>query len=318
MTEIESPKHQSPIDSPVRFAPGQEFNRQVYAFGSPVAHPPPIEIRQSGYSQLDPYNVEFFTLVDVAKKLRKLKRYNDLFANARLPVKPTKPTDAYRDKFKLIIQGFNDTDKLKLNVIYNDVLNEKNKLDNAFKNIKPRVNGSTQEGGLYNDQIDKMMSRFRPSYLGCIMKDQIKTILPEIKTKRISFIINTQNHNQEGAHWQAVYIDSRDSPESSNSIEFYDSFGRTIDPSVLEDLKLVLKILKPSTVLKLKENKVIMQSDNSSNCGWFCVRFLLQRYRNKTFASATGWDDKFKVSEVTKNEEEINKMKNMPKFDYIF
>ena len=112
LTEIESPKHQSPIDSPVRFAPGQEFNRQVYAFGSPVAHPPPIEIRQRGYSQLDPDNVEFFTLVDVAKKLRKSKRYNDLFANARLPVKPTKPTDAYRDKFISVIQGFNDTDKL--------------------------------------------------------------------------------------------------------------------------------------------------------------------------------------------------------------
>ena len=149
------------------------------------------------------------------------------------------------------------------------------------------------------------------------MKDQIKTILPDIKTKRISFIINTQNHNQEGAHWQAVYIDSRDSPESSNSIEFYDSFGRTIDPSVLEDLKLVLKILKPSTVLKLKENKVIMQSNNSSNCGWFSIRFLIDRFRNRSFSEATGYDDRVKLNHAKHDEAEIEKTKQMAPFSYI-
>ena len=130
-------------------------------------------------------------MVDVAKKLRKSKRYNDLLANARLPVKPTKPTDAYRDKFKSVIQGFNDTDKLKLNVIYNDVLNEKNKLDNAFKNIKPRGNGSTQEGGLYNDQIDRIMSRFK-DFKGCIMHNEIKKLLPDMQPySRSAFVINT-------------------------------------------------------------------------------------------------------------------------------
>ena len=219
--------------------PGDEFNRQVYAFDSPVAHPPPIEIRQRGYSQLDPDNVEFFTLVDVAKKLRKLKRYNDLFANARLPVKPTKPTDIYRNKFKSVIQGFNDTDKVKLNVIYNDVLNEKNKLDNAFKNIKPRGHGSTQEGGLYNDQINRIMSRFK-DFKGCIMHNEIKKLLPDIQPhSRVAFVINTDPSNKEGQHWQAVYIDARDGPESSNSIEWFDSFVRPIPKDTLEDLKLV-------------------------------------------------------------------------------
>ena len=64
------------------------------------------------------------------------------------------------------------------------------------------------------------------------------------------------------------------------------SMTTSIPFDVLEDLKLVEKCLKPSTILKLKENRVIQQSD-SSNCGRFACKFLIDRFRNKTFAEAT-------------------------------
>jgi len=67
-------------------------------------------------------------------------------------------------------------------------------------------------------------------------------------------------------------------------------------PPDIQDCKLILKMLKPSTVLKLKENRVIAQSDNSSNCGYFCCRFLMDRFRGKSFAAATGYD----INEITK------------------
>lgn len=97
---------------------------------------------------------------------------------------------------------------------------------------------SETDDGLYNDQIDKIMSRFK-DFKGCIMRDEIKKLLPDIEPQsRLAFIINTDPSTKEGKHWNAVYIDARESPESSNSLEWYDSFGRGIPPDILEDCKL--------------------------------------------------------------------------------
>ena len=86
------------------------------------------------------------------------------------------------------------------------------------------------------------MSRFK-DYKGTIMRDEIKKILPHVRPQsRVAFIINTDPSTKEGMHWQAIYIDARDGPESSNSLEFYDSFGRGIAPDILEDCKLVLSV----------------------------------------------------------------------------
>ncbi len=184
-----------------------------------------------------------------------------------------------------------------------------------FLNLEPVQSAGNKHGGLYNDQIDRIMSRFR-DFKGCIMRDQIKNLLPEVHPhSRVAFIINTDPHDKPGKHWQAIYIDARDGPESSNSIEFYDSFGRPMPPDVKDDIRLIIKCLRPNNLLKLKENNVVHQSDESSNCGWFCCRFLIDRFRNQSFASATGFDDKMKINMINKNEKEIEKMKNT--FNYI-
>ncbi len=182
----------------------------------------------------------------------------------------------------------------------------------------PRGDGKEQEGGMYDDQIDRVMSHFK-DYAGTIMRNEIKTLLPGIEPRsRVAFIINTDTSDKPGQHWDAVYIDARDGPESSNSLEWYDSFGRSMPPDIQQDCKLILKMLKPSTVLKLKENRVIAQSDNSSNCGFFCCRFLMDRFRGKSFAAATGYDDKQKINEITKNEKEIENLKQTKPFSFIF
>lgn len=174
------------------------------------------------------------------------------------------------------------------------------------------------EGGMYDDQIDRVMSHFK-DYKGTIMRNEIKTLLPGIEPRsRVAFIINNQANDKPGQHWDAVYIDARDGPESSNSLEWYDSFGRSMPPDILQDCKLILKMLKPSTVLKLKENRVIAQSDNSTNCGFFCCKFLMDRFRGKSFAAATGYDDKQKINEITKNEKEIENLKRTKPFSFIF
>ena len=101
------------------------------------------------------------------------------------------------------------------------------------------------------------------------------------------------------------------------TLEWYDSFGRPMPADIREDCKLILKILRPETILKLKENSVVQQSDNSSNCGFFCIRFLIDRFRGKSFAESTGFDERQKINMINKNETEIEKMKHTKPFSYI-
>ena len=76
---------------------------------------------------------------------------------------------------------------------------------------------SDSVNGLYDDQIDQVMDKFK-DYRGSIMCDQIKSLLPDIKPQsRVAFIINTDPHDKPGAHWNSIYIDARNGPESSNS-----------------------------------------------------------------------------------------------------
>ena len=124
-------------------------------------------------------------------------------------------------------------------------------------------------------------------------------------------------HYKPGLHWCAIYVDARNGPESSNSLEYYDSFARPMPADIREDCKLLLKCLKPHTILKLKENQVVHQKDSSSNCGWFCMRFLIDRFRNRSFSESTGFDDRVKLNHARQDEAEIEKMKQMKPFSYI-
>ena len=183
--------------------------------------------------------------------------------------------------------------------------------------FKPGNGLSNKSGGLYDDEIERIMSRFK-DFKGCIMRDQIKTLLPHIAPQsRLAFIINTDPSDKPGRHWCGVYIDSRTGPESSNSVEWYDSFARPCPPDIREDLKLILKCLKPETILKMKENGVLHQKDSSTNCGWFCCSFLIDRFRGKTFSASTGYDDQVKLDDRKYQENKIEKLKNKAPFNYI-
>ena len=91
--------------------------------------------------------------------------------------------------------------------------------------IKPYAltggHGESSDGGLYDDQVDTIMSKFK-DYKGTIMRDEIKTLLPHIEPRsRLAFIINTDPHDKPGKHWAA-----------SNSLEYFDSFGRSIPSDI--------------------------------------------------------------------------------------
>ena len=236
---------------------------------------------------------------------------NDVFAKANTARPRTIYREAQQIKIKKPTQREIDAE---FNRVQAEVKRAKKK--KRIGDVKGNGLDNTSDG-LYDDQINEIMSKFK-DYKGTIMRDEIKKLLPYIEPQsRLAFIINTDTRDKPGQHWNAVYIDGRNGPESSNSLEWFDSFGRSIPPDILEDCKLILKILKPETILKIKENRVVMQDDSTANCGYFCCRFLIDRFRGQSFSSATGYDEKMKINHIKGNEAEIERMKNEKPFNYI-
>ena len=175
------------------------------------------------------------------------------------------------------------------------------------------ANGASYTGqGLTTGQIDNMLKPILKSrYLGTLPAD-FNRFLPNLKNnKRFGFVMNTDPSNKEGKHWIAVLVDMED----DMSVEYYDSFGREPSKKFMKELKKLIDKLKPSTYLKMKTNNIQVQNKNSQNCGWFAMKFLLDRLKmGKTFKDSTGYAQPI-VDDSENGEFNINQLKN--KFGYI-
>jgi hypothetical protein len=160
--------------------------------------------------------------------------------------------------------------------------------------------------GLYNDEIEDYMQPFKKyGFKGVYSLDEIKKIPVSDK---MSFIMNLDPSHKPGSHWVAVNIDSK----KDKSVEYYDSYGDEPPNQFLKDIKYLIKKINPDTYLKFKVNKIINQRSNSSNCGFFAMKFLVDRYNNIPFPEASGYSD------IMKSEKNIEKFKKkFPKFSEI-
>jgi hypothetical protein len=184
--------------------------------------------------------------------------------------------------------------------------------------------GSSGEGkkkmlsgkGISNFDIDDMLKPF-PEYLGCVSSDELITrILPNIQPQSRGFWINNLSPSTSGgSHWVGFFVDAR--PEGSNSIEYSDSFGDPVPDSMRQDLQEIADKLDAQKYLKLKENTLVQrQDDDTPNCGFFAVKFVLDRMRGKSFAEATGFDSSMKDESVD-GEKEISKFKTQMGWGYL-
>ena len=171
----------------------------------------------------------------------------------------------------------------------------------------------TDKKGLSNIEIDQMMSKY-PEYKGTIAHNEIESkILPQVKPKsRGCFIINTDPKSKAGEHWQAVYYDAR--PGGDSEIDFYDSFGDPADNTILKGVKKISDKLQANTYLKFKESLIQKQKNDSSSCGPFCIKFLIDRLNGKPFQHASGYDDHVRGE---KDLEKFNKQHGYGAFKYI-
>ena len=126
-------------------------------------------------------------------------------------------------------------------------------------------------------------------------------------SKKMAFILNLDPSYKPGSHWVAVYIDAQHDKE----INYYDSFGDEPPKRLLKDIKVIVDKLNPNVYLKFKVNKVKHQSVKSSNCGFFAMKFIIERLSGEPFKNCSGFSD------AIRGERNIEKFKKKLGFGYI-
>ena len=121
------------------------------------------------------------------------------------------------------------------------------------------------------------------------LRDQIKN-----GKRKFGFIFNTDPHFKDGEHWISLFVDCK-----AKEITFFDSTG---DPIPREIKTLVNRIknqseqLKPPISLKYKHTEGKQHQTGNTECGIYCLYFIINMLRDKTNAKmlkATRLPDNF-------------------------
>jgi len=96
---------------------------------------------------------------------------------------------------------------------------------------------------------------------------------------KIGIIFNLDKHTKEGSHWVALFIRAK-----KREIYYLDSYGERMPRQIK---KFVTKVTKQANALgkgkyKLIENKRRHQF-SESECGMYCLYFIIQMRRGKSF-----------------------------------
>lgn len=116
---------------------------------------------------------------------------------------------------------------------------------------------------------------------GIYMKDEIT--LKNLKNG--NYIMNLQNHNQNGSHWVSFL-------KINKTIFYFDSFGM---PAPQNEYDLFFKQHD-----KILYNKHQIQDINSHCCGYFAIAFLYMM--NKNNLNLTEFINMFAKQDLTKND----------------
>ena len=105
-------------------------------------------------------------------------------------------------------------------------------------------------------------------------------VIPAVKSKKYSFITNTDLHDQRGEHWNAWMVQGQ-------KVLFFDSFGR--DPSDSTFPGIYKELLNGFKILNYTKTRV--QNFTSSTCGYYCIHFI--------YLLSLGLDFEFFLNEYT-------------------
>ena len=99
-----------------------------------------------------------------------------------------------------------------------------------------------------------------PSFGGVYPRDLLPEILPHGK----AIVVNTDPHDQPGAHWVCLYV-------TSPVVEYFDSYGL---PPLHRDIQDFIRRHGEGI-----HNPHVYQDLNTDVCGQYCVYYLHQRHK---------------------------------------
>lgn len=137
--------------------------------------------------------------------------------------------------------------------------------------------GRMGKDSLSNLEIDEFAADAEiEDYLPAMPVDR----LPELNGQTAVFIMNTEPSTGDrlNGHWIAIRVNEDD------SVEYFDPLGE-LPPKEFWDW-----LDEEDIYGQVKVSQTKLQSDNSSTCGFFALKFLIDRQNGKSFKEATGFD----------------------------
>lgn len=146
------------------------------------------------------------------------------------------------------------------------------------------------DDGIYNDELQEIFSDKMNKFLPVIASDKMGTLIDLVdkNTKKFGWIQNTEASDSMGRHWVAYFLDI-----PNMEINYYDSLVENDGQppkSSMKGLKKIIDKINPEYYMKFKFNQIRDQNPSSKNCGFFSLKFILDRYRNVPFKTATCYD----------------------------
>lgn len=160
------------------------------------------------------------------------------------------------------------------------------------------INTDTDDG-LYNDQIEKILTKRIKDYVPIIPADKTDDLLNYVAKgdKRFGAVINTADSRSNGTgkkgnslgHWTSIFVNNED---DYPTIEYF-------DPLVIDDipnrlyisLRKIARKMNPEMMFKFKPNMIRRQDINKSTCGYHSMKFLDDRYNSIPFYEASGYNN---------------------------
>lgn len=138
--------------------------------------------------------------------------------------------------------------------------------------------------GLSNLQINKYLTKRLPDFVGVHAINQLSEL--SYNKPSISMVVNTKPFPQTG-HWIAVKMLVQN---GLPVMEVFDSLAKDMPKPLHNKLLALAKKWNPtSDLIQLKINKVLSQGA-TNHCGYFAMKFLLDRHKGQTFKQASGFD----------------------------
>jgi hypothetical protein len=199
-------------------------------------------------------------------------------------------------------------------VCWIDETNSNHNLSNALVPQKPSIWKQNPRTWLSNIDILNILTQYEKKYKkfkflgvfpidfgnsnfagGCISQALCNIKFDFVSHNKFAAVFNTDKHYQSGSHWICFFANTN--PRSKNfGFYFFDSNGLPC-PSEIKTLYNSFRTQLNSKKFDFHENLIQKQFKNTE-CGMFCIYFIIQMLKNKSFNSVI--NDNVRDDEVFK------------------